>query len=207
MSIFAGTKLFNRELRLNNRSANKSNNNENHQIRGQVSGAPPPILPNIPISHQYQMQNPFTNNALRGAGDNNHHRGMPNMMPTTSIPQLQFPPSTQLDYATLLAQSAQMLSFVNGLGSNNGGDDDKNGSHKHQSKMMHRNEHRSHNQNSNYSRDKDRRNDRRRNHSRSKSPDRLEWIRNQGRDNKSDRHGRDRNNRNDNNRRRNDKRF
>lgn len=191
-----------------------NNNNDSNQTRGQSSLVPPPILPNIPPTHQYQMQNPFGNNALRGAGgDNNQHRGlsmnqMNNMLPTAPISQLQFPTNSQFDFAALLQQSAQMLSFANGLGSSNSGNDN-NESHKLQTKMMHRHENRSHNQYSNYSRDKDQRNDRRKNHSRSKSPDRNEWIRNQGRDNKSDRHGRDRDRdrdrnrdrRNDNNRR------
>ncbi|XP_055299544.1 RNA-binding protein 7 [Sitodiplosis mosellana] len=219
MSIFAGTKLFNRELRLNNRCLNRNNNNETNQTRGQNAHVPPPVLPNIPPTHQFQMQNPFGNNALRsGGGDNNQHRGSMNqnnkMMPSAPIQQLQFPPNSQLDFAMLLAQSAQMLSYANGLGANNGGGDggnDNNGSQKRQSKMTHRQEHRSHNQNSNYSRDRDRR----KNHSRSKSPNPTDWIRNQGReDSRSNRHGRDRdrdrdrgrNQRNDNSRRRNDRR-
>lgn len=215
MSIFAGTKLFNRELRLNNRMVNRNNNNNNttnesNQSRGQSAHVPPPVLPNIPLTHQFQlqnpMQNPFRNDALRGIGDNNQLRNsMNNMLPSAPVQQLQFPPNSQLDFAVLLAQSAQMLSYGNGLGANNGGNGDGgNDSKKHQSKIMHRHEHRSHNQNSNYSRDRDRR----KNDSRSKSPDRNDWIRNKGRDNRSGRHDRDRdrNQRSDNNRRRNDRR-
>lgn len=213
MSIFAGTKLFNRELRLNNRCMNKNNNNNSNDFINQTRGSsdfgniPQPILPNIPQTHQFQLQNPHGNAALRG--NNGNALGMSNalnvnqsnnMMPMASNTPLQFPPNSQLDFQTLLAYSAQMISAANGLGSNNMGADN-NDMHKHQSKIMHRHENRSHNQNSNYSRD--RRNERRR--SRSRSRDRNEWIRNRGgRDRDNDR--RDRRG-NDNNRRRNDKRI
>lgn len=197
LSVFSGTRLFNRDLRLNNRQVNKINNNGNNgngsnPIRGQAM-EPRPVLPNASLAHQFQMQNPYGNNALRGGG-NNSNRGpaMNNMMPQLNNAPLEFPSNSQIDYSTLLAMSAQMLASANGL--NNMGNDN-NEPHNHQSKMMHRHENRSHNQNSNYSRDRDRRNDRRRDRSRSRSRDRKDWTRNQ----RSDR--RDRNDRGSNRRR------
>lgn len=187
---------------------NKSNNNnDNGQPRGQSSNVSPPNMPNIPMAHQLQLQNPFGNNALRGA---NYNYGpninqMNNMLPSASIPQLQFPPNAQIDFQALLAHSAQLLSFENGIALNNMVNEN-NESHKHQSKMMHRHENRAHNQNNNYARDRGGRNDRRNDQSRSPSRDKNEWIRNKGRDHRSDRRDRsdrhNRNNRNDNNRRR-----
>lgn len=218
LAVFAGTKLFNRDLRLNNRCVNKNNNNNNNNntdnnqarvpVASDFANIPPPVLPNIPQTHQFQLQNPtnpFSNAALRGNNGFGMNKGsapnqMKNMLPTTSNAPMQLPPNTQLDFQTLLAYSAQMLASSNGLGSNGMGTSN-NDTHKHQSKIMHRHENRSHNQNSNYSRD--RRNDRRRSRSRSHERDRNEWIRNRGRDNNPDR----RNHRGDNNRRRNDKRI
>lgn len=215
LSIFSGTKLFNREIRMNNRKANNTNDN-NNQSRGQAPLEPKPILPNAPLPHQFQLQNPFGNAAVRGA-DNAlpgsstmnplslmNPMGLMNpmnnnMMPPPTVPQLQFP-QNNLDFQTLLQFSAQMLSSDAVLGLNNMNNDNNDG-RKHQSKIMHRHENRSHNQNPNYGRDRDRRNDRRSNRSRSRSRDRNDWVRNQGRNNKPDR--RDRNHRgNDNNRRR-----
>lgn len=209
LSVFSGTKLFNRELRLNNRSGNKNNtnnNNGNNQIRGQGPMEPKPICQNVSTTHQFQLQNPFGNSALR-APYNNMAFGqamnpMNNMMPTMLPQKMEFPQTPQLDYQQLLQLSAQMFSGVNDLNLNNLGNDN-NESHKHQSKMMHRHENRSHTQNSNYSRDRDRRNDRRRDRSRSRDRDRnnTDWMRNSrgGRDN--DRRDKNRG-RNDNNRRR-----
>lgn len=224
MSVFAGTRLFNRDLRLNNRCLNRNNNDDDNQSRSQAASdfanIPKPILPNIPQTHQFQLQapvqNPFKNAALRGNGfgmnngigssQMNDMNLMNNMMPTTSNAPMQFPPNSQLDFQTLLAYSAQMLSSANSLGAHNMGTD-SNETHSHQSKMMHRHENRSHNQNSNYSRD--RRNERTTTRSRSRSRERTDWVRNYGRDNKSDRRDKGYNDRrgNDNNRRRNDKRI
>lgn len=212
LSVFSGTKLFNRELRLNNRNVNKNNSNSNsgnnmgtNQFRGQAPMEPQPILPNAALAHPYQMQNPFGNAALRGSSNNNPSRGsaMNNMMPQLNNALLEFPQDAQIDYQTLLAFSAQMLSAGSGLGSSNMGNYDNESQRPNQSKMMHRHENRTHNQNNNYSRDRDRRNnDRRSDRTRSRSRDRNDWMRNNRDNNRSDR--RDRNNRgNDNNRRRN----
>lgn len=194
MNVFSGTKLFNRELRLNNRCANKNNNNnnENSQQRGNQMAVPPALLPNMPNTHQFQMQNPYGNDALRGGAFNNRGSTMNNMQPSmgfnSQLP-LQFPQNTAIDYQALLAQSAQMFAVANGLAAMQ----NSNESHQHQSKIMHRHDSRPHNQNSNYNRDKDRRNDRRR--SRSLSRERMDWIRNKGKGcSRSD------NNRSDNNR-------
>lgn len=195
LSVFSGTKLFNRELRLNNRSVNRmnnSNNNMNNQFRGQAPMEPMPILPNIAPAHQYQIQNPFGNAALRGAS-NMMGTSMNHMMPSTSMPKMELPTNVPFDLQALIQLSAQMLPMDNGFGQNSMGN-------KHQSKMTHRHENRSHNQNSNYTRDRDRRNDRRQKRSRSRSIDRMErnneWIRNGGRDNRDNRsdNRRDRNN-------------
>lgn len=199
MKIFSGTQLFNRDLRLNNRNANKIGSEQNQQ-RGQASMDAPPSLSNMPKMHQYQMQNPFSNNALRGNNSNAFAMNpLNNMMPSIQLPQMQLPPNTQLDFQALLGLSAQMLSSANGFGGNSSGNGN-NETHKHQSKMMHHHDSRTRNRNNNYERE------RRRERSRTRSRERNEWIRNRGRDNKSDRNhrGNDRNNRgNDNNRKRN----
>ncbi|XP_031623676.1 RNA-binding protein 7 [Contarinia nasturtii] len=215
MNVFSGTKLFNRELRLNNRCSNKNNNNgiENNQPRGnQMSNVPPPLLPNMPTTHQFQLQNPYGNDALRGGVFNNRGSAMNhmnNMMPTAFTPNLplQFPQNAQIDYQTLLAQSAQMFAMANNMAGNNMAND--NESHKHQSKMMHHHDSRPHNQNSNYNRDKDRRNDRNdrrrdrsKDRSRSLSRERTDWIRNKGKGSNSRSDRRDRNHRAGNNNRR-----
>lgn len=203
MKVFSGTKLFNRELRLNNRLVNRPNNDQNQFRGGHAAFDNQPILPNMPMTHQFQMHNPFGNNALRG-GNNNHGPAMNSlnsMMPSAQLPQLQLPPNTQLDFQALLGFSAQMLSSVNDSGANNMGTDNYE-THRHQSKIMHRHDHRSHNQNNKYSRDRDQRNDRRRDRSRSRSRDRNDWMRNRGRDNQSDRRDRNHSGNDNNNRKR-----
>lgn len=217
MSVFSGTKLFNRDLRLNNRQMNRNNdgnsantnaahsnnNNGNNQNRGGGQGPmePRPLLAgNAPLPHQFQMPtNPFGNAALRGLTMNPM---LNNLMPPPSMPRMEFPANQQFDIQALLQFGSQMMLGNNGLDlsnmSNSSADDS---GHRHQSKIMHRHENRTHNQNANYARDSDRRNDRRRNRSRSRSRERQNdsnWMRNRGgggggRDNrKNDRHDRDR---------------
>lgn len=221
LSVFSGTKLFNRELRLNNRHMNRlnensnalaftapnSNNNRNNQNRGGAM-EPRPILPNAPLPHQFQMQqqNPFGNAALRGMSMNSMNNSM---MPPPMMPRMELSAIPQLDIQTLLQLGSNMMLGNNGLDMNMMGNNSADDSgRRHQSKMMHRHENRSHNQNSNYSRDKDRRNDRRRDRSRSRSRERQNndnWIRNRGGGGgggkKNDRNDRDRRG-NDKNRRR-----
>lgn len=143
LAVFAGTKLFNRDLRLNNRCVNKNNNNiGNNQTRGLVDYAsdfaniPSLVWPNIPKTHQIPLQKPFGNAALSGSNGLDMNKGLVlnqknNMKPTT------------YDY------SSAMLSSGNSLGSNSMGND--NDTHKHQSKNMHENRSRKQNleQNSN----------------------------------------------------------
>lgn len=202
LSVFSGTKLFNRELRLNNRQMNRNNdnnnsnaiasgannnNNRNSQNRGgQGPMEPRPILPNAPmLPHQFQMQqqqNPFGSAALRGLATGSMNNSM--MPPPSMVPRMEFPANPQLDFQTLLQLGSQMMLGVNGLDMNMGNNSADDTGRRHQSKMMHRHENRSHNQNANYSRDKDRRNDRRRDRSRSRSRERQNndnnWIRNRG---------------------------
>lgn len=222
LSVFSGTKLFNRELRLNNRQMNRNNDNNNagannsNNIQnrgGQGPMEPRPLLPNAPLPHQFQMQqNPFANATLRGLAMNPMNSNLmppPSMLPM--MPRMEFPANPQLDFQALLQFGSQMMLGNNGLDVNNMGSNaaDDTG-RRHQSKMMHRHENRTHNQNTNYSsRDKDRRNDRsRRDRSRSRSRERKNdnnWIRNRGgggRDNRKNDRDRDRRGGNDKNRRR-----
>lgn len=210
LSVFSGTKMFNRELRLNNRNMNRTNDNTginmnikgHSQNRGQAPMEPRPLLPNAPLTHQFQMQNPFGNAALRGG--NNFLAGasmnpMNNLMPPMApMPRMDFSGNQPFDIQSLLQFGGQMqLMGNNDFGSaNNSGN--PNDGHRHQSKIMHRHENRSHNQNQNYSRD-DRRNDRRRDRSRSRSRERKndDWMRNRGR--KNDRHDRGKDHRGNNN--------
>lgn len=195
----------------NNAAATTSfaNNKGNNQNRGQAPMEPRPLLPNTPLPHQFQMQNPFGNSALRG---NNFAPGlsmnpMNNLMPPPmAMPRMDFPANQQLDFQSLLQLGTQMMLGNNGLDVNIMGQNSTDDSHGHQSKMTRRQENRTHNQNTNYSRDKDRRNDRRRDRSRSRSRERQNdnWIRNRGRDNnrKNDRNDRGDNRGNNKNRRR-----
>lgn len=193
----------------NNTAATTSttNNKGNNQNRGQAPMEPRPLLPNAPLPHQFQMQNPFGSAALRGNnfGPGSSMNPMNNLMPPPMMPRMEFPANQQLDFQQLLQLSSQMILGNNGLDINNMGNNTDD-LHRHQSKITRRHENRTHNQNANYSRDKDHRNDRRRDRSRSRSRERQNdnnWIRNRGRDNnrKNDRNDRDHRGNNKNRRR------
>lgn len=224
LSVFYGTKLHNREIRLNNRNSGNRTNNQNNgmgnivnqnqnngmgsvanQIHNQSQSMEPrPLLPNIPLMHQFQIQNPYGNSMLRG---NNALSNPLNMTPYNNShmlprPTAQFtlPPSNpQIDLNMLMALSSQMLSSGNGSDSNS---KVNNETHQHQSKMLHRHDNRSH-RNTNYSNDRERRREDRK---RDQSREREDWVRNRSRDYKNDRNGKSNRN-NDNNRRRNDRQF
>lgn len=185
LSIFSGTRLFNRELRLDNRSGTGNRNgNINRRNQSFDQHMKPGMTSTVP-QHQYHIQSPFGNpaaipgsNALTNPFNSTSTNPFNNMIPKqNNTNQMNFESNQQIDYQQLLAYSAQLLSSVNSVGSNNIGGNDE--THKSQSKMMRRHDNRPHNQNSisrQYSRD-DRVRSRR---DRSRSP-RSEWIRNRDR--------------------------
>lgn len=196
LSVYTGTRLFNRELRIDNRSGNGNRNNNGGFNRQQIEQSK--TFPNT-RQHQYQIRNPFSNasNALSNPFASAAENQM-NMMPKQqNINQINFPHNQAIDYQQLLAFSAQMFSSANGSVQDNIGMN--NEMHNSQSKMMRRHEKRPHDQNSkSYSRDRDDRERDRKERTRDRSP-RSDWIRN--------RDSRDRNSRgNDSHRRRNDNR-
>lgn len=199
LSVYTGTRLFNRELRIDNRSGNGNRNNNGGFNRQQVEQSR--TFPNT-RQHQYQIQNPFSN--ASGALSNPFASSVANqmnMMPKQqNVNQMNFSPNQTIDYEQLLAFSQQMLSSANDSVQNNIGMN--NEMHNSQSKMMRRHEKRPHDQTSkSYSRDREDRERDRKERARDRSP-RSDWIRN-----RDHRDNRDRNSRgNDSHRRRNDNR-
>lgn len=209
LKVFRGTRLFNRDLRLDNRngSGNKNNGNNNQNQRNDYHAQ----LSNVP-QNQFQMHNPAMQNMSSMSALTNPFSNAMNMNPFNNLMPMakanNSNPLAQLnqpfDYQQLLA-SAQLFARANGIGSNDFGGNGSDEMHNNQSKMTRRQDNRPHNQNSQYSRndrDRDRERDRNRNRrdrSRSRSP-KGDWMRN-------NRDRNDRNSRNhDNNRRRNDNR-
>lgn len=145
LSVFAGTKLFNRELRLNPRDGNTGSN------KPQMALEPQPMMANNLPTHQFQMHNPSLEALRYGMSAN---AGIfSDMMPRMpNFPQINA--NAQIDMEALLGLSAQMLH--NGMVGNDLADD----THSHQTKMLHRHENRSHHQNSNYGRRNEREYDR-----------------------------------------------
>lgn len=197
MSVYTGTRLFNRELRIDNRSGNGNRNNNSGFNRQQIEQSK--TFPNT-RQHQYQIHNPFSNatSALSNPFASAAANPM-NIMPKQQN-QPNFSPNQQIDYQQLLAFSTQMLTSANGSGQNNIGMN--NEMHNSQSKMMRRHERRPHEQSSkSYFRDREDRERDRKERTRDRSP-RSNWIRN-----KDHRDNRDRNSRgNDSHSRRNDNR-
>lgn len=143
LSVFAGTKLFNRELRLNPRDGNTGNN------KPQMALEPQPMMTHSAPTHQFQMHNPSMSALRYGVPANAGLAGaFSDMLPRMpNLPQMN--DNGMIDMETLLGLSAQLLH--SGMVGN-----DPNDTHSHQTKMMHRHEHRSHHQNSNYGRRNDR---------------------------------------------------
>lgn len=204
LSVFSGTRLHNRELRLNYRQANRNNADNSTNAAGSSNLAdtrsqamcPQPLMSMMPPLHQFQMQNSFDNSALnaRGAsalsspvqmniGNPFSNSMTPRKGKSTSGGQPS-PLNQTIDVNQLLELSAQMLPPMAGQGTD---------MHNHQSKMMHRDDNRAHGRNNNYSRDREqRREDRKRDRSRERS----DWVRNQCQN-----YGAERNDNNDRNQR------
>lgn len=141
LSVFAGTKLFNRELRLNPRDNNNGNNNN----KSQMALEPQPMLANTLPMHQFQMHNPSVSALRYGAPPNAALAGAFNDMLPRMLNLPEMNENGIIDMEALLGLSAQMMH--SGLVGN-----DMNNTHSHQTKILHRHENRSHHQNSNYGR-------------------------------------------------------
>lgn len=178
LAIFSGTKLFNREIRLNNRSANHTS-------------ALAPI-------HQFQIHMPRDSSALLGM--TSALNPIQEMMPRNTSNQSSNAANPQISIESLMGFSSQLLQ----KGNDDAEFDSNSAQHQHQSKIMHRHENRSHHQNSNYARrsdydrsgdrerdkrhyrdsgrdnDDDRTRDREGDRHRSRGKDRDNWMRNTG---------------------------
>lgn len=143
LSVFAGTKLFNRELRLNSRDGNSGNN------KPPMTLEPQPLMANCLPTHQFQMHNPSMAALRYGLPANPAFAAtFADMLPRMpNLPQMNG--NGMIDMESLLGLSAQMMQ--SGLIGN-----DLNDVHSHQTKILHRHENRSHHQNSNYGRRNDR---------------------------------------------------
>lgn len=204
MNIFTGTKLFNRELRLNNRNANGNNRNEQkqqQQQQHQLQQRPPHDYQIQTSAHiQMQMQQFLSTcnqppamanlSALQagGLGNTNLMTTLSGMQPknNTSVPKKDELPQL-FDTSALIAFGSQMLhggsstslpqSFNTNLNSLDAG------SNNHQSKILHRHENRPHHQN-NYTRRNDSNRDRRNGQDRDR---RSRWDRDGDRENNRER--------------------
>lgn len=191
LSVFSGTRLHNRELRLNYRQRNNPDNNSTPSVdtRSQTM-LPQPVLPFMPPMHQFQMHKPAENTQLnpRGASALSNpfqmaaNNPFSNMTPKRNSATANSQSIQSMSFDQLLALGSQMLPPTS---SPNMAAPIE--THAHQTKITHRQENRTNNRNPTYARDRDQRRDDKK---RDRSRERTDWVRNHNRNDRGDRNDR-----------------